>query len=152
MLNICNFTSKFIINIIQAMESKKCSECQEPLRGRIDQKFCSDLCRNTFHNRANHENTFYVKQINIILKRNRKAIHDLIEKSGEETVKVHKNRLVDRGYNFTYQTHSYTTRKGTVYHFCYEYGFLPLEGDYYFLVKRLDEEKKASKEEEQKNI
>jgi hypothetical protein len=44
--------------------------------------------------------------------------------------------LLEKGFDFTYYTHTYKTQKGVVYFFCYEYGYLPLEKDFYFLVKR----------------
>ena len=61
------------------------------------------------------------------------ALEDLIP---EETAKITRDILVERGFNFHYLTNTYTNRKGMIYYFCYEFGYLPLENDWYFLVKR----------------
>ena len=34
-------------------EKKQCLECGNELMGRIDKKFCSDGCRNAYHNKVN---------------------------------------------------------------------------------------------------
>ena len=111
---------------------KKCSECGEKIVGRIDKKFCSDLCRNSFNNRLNSDSTNYVRNLNNILRKNRRILQELVP---EETAKASKHKLIEKGFSFKYYTHTYTTKKGTVYYYCYEYGYLPIEHDYYFLVK-----------------
>ncbi|MBK6731184.1 MAG: hypothetical protein IPG60_09545 [Bacteroidetes bacterium] len=111
---------------------KKCPECDEPIRGRIDKKFCSDMCRNAFNNRLKTDNSM-MRNINNILRKNRRIIAELIP---DETAKASRQKLMDRGFNFHYLTSTYTTKKGVTYYFCYEYGYLPLDNDYYFLVKR----------------
>jgi hypothetical protein len=115
---------------------KKCLECGDAFKGRIDKKFCSDLCRNAFNNKANSETSNFVRNVNNILRKNRKILENLVP---EETAKASKQKLVDKGFNFQYYTHTYTNKKGTAYYFCYEYGYLPIEGGYYFLVKRKEE-------------
>ena len=35
------------------MENKECLECGVLVKGRIDKKFCSDYCRNSFNNKVN---------------------------------------------------------------------------------------------------
>jgi len=115
------------------MESKKCPECGEGIRGRVDKKFCSDLCRNAYNNRQNSDSTNYVRNITNILRKNRRILSDFIT---NETAKTTKNKLIEKGFVFNYFTNTYTTKKGTTYYFCFEYGYLPLENDFYFLVKR----------------
>jgi hypothetical protein len=58
------------------------------------------------------------------------------ELNPEGKTKVPKERLSGKGFNFNYYTNTYLTKTGNQYFFCYEYGYLPLEGDYYALVKR----------------
>ena len=113
--------------------TKKCPDCGEPIKGRTDKKFCSDLCRDAFNNKLNSDTTNYVRNVNNILKRNWKILSEL---NPNETVKVHKDKLTEKGFNFHYYTNVYTTKKGAVYHFCYEQGYLPLDDGYYALVVR----------------
>ncbi len=120
------------------MESKKCAECGDVIKGRIDKKFCSDLCRNTHNNRQNSDTTNYVRNVTNILRKNRRILSALIT---DETAKTTKNKLIEKGFVFNYFTNTYVTRKGTTYYFCFEYGYLPLDNDFYFLVKRNEENK-----------
>jgi len=43
------------------------------------------------------------------------------------------------GFNFNYFTNTYTNKKGVTYFYCYEYGYLPLENNFYLIVKRREE-------------
>ena len=117
-----------------AME-RKCPECGEPIKGRTDKKFCSDLCRNNYNNKLNSDSTNLVRNINNTLRRNRRILQEL---NPEGKVKTHKSKLLEKGFDFSYYTNIYKTQKGTVYYFCYEYGYLPLDNDFYFLVLRKD--------------
>ncbi len=45
-------------------------------------------------------------------------------------------RLLDKGFDFEYITNLYTTKKGSTYFFVYDLGYLPLDNDYYMIVKR----------------
>ncbi|MBI2730214.1 MAG: hypothetical protein HYX40_05595 [Sphingobacteriales bacterium] len=114
---------------------KTCLECGKIIKGRVDKKFCDDWCRNAYNNKLNSDNTTYVRNVNNILRKNRRIIQELIP-AGAETAKASKAKLHQKGFSFTYFTNTYTNKKGATYFFCYEYGYLPIEGDYYFLVKR----------------
>lgn len=118
------------------MSDKLCLECGETLLGRADKKFCSDQCRNTFNNRMNSDSTNLVRNINNQLRKNRRILTEL---NPEGKTKIHKDKLLTKGFSFRYITHSYTTQKGTTYFFIYDQGYLALEDGYYFLVvdKRL---------------
>jgi hypothetical protein len=121
------------------MEKRKCLECNEEFSGRIDKKFCSDMCRNAYNNKLNSDNTNLVRNINNILRKNRRVLELL---NHQEKTKVHKKKLLEKGFDFNYFTSIYKTQKGSVYYFCYEQGYLPLDHDFYFLVinKRVHEE------------
>jgi len=121
------------------MEKRKCAECNEPIVGRSDKKFCSDQCRNLYNNRLNSDSTNLVRNINNILRKNRRILQHL---NPTDKAKVHKDKMLEKGFNFNYFTSIYKTQKGATYHFCYEYGYLQLDDGYYFLVinKRLKEE------------
>ena len=115
------------------MEKRTCIECDEAFNGRADKKFCSDLCRNSYNNKLNSDSNNLVRNVNNILRKNRRIMEDLLP---EETAKVSQQKLNDKGFNFSYYTNTTTTKTGKTYTFCYEYGYLPIEGNYYLLVKR----------------
>lgn len=117
------------------MEKRYCAECGEELKGRVDKKFCTDQCRNAFNNKLNSDSNNFVRNVNNILRKNRRIIEDLIPLP-EGKAKVSRNKLVEKGYNFNYFTNLYTTKTGNQYKFCYEFGILELDGGFVALVKR----------------
>jgi hypothetical protein len=94
------------------------------------------MCRNAFNNKINSDSNNYVRNINNTLRRNRRILEESLE--GEKTT-VPKQKLVDRGFNFSYYTNQNTTRNNHTYKFCYEYGYLGLDNDVILIVKRKSE-------------
>ncbi len=125
------------------IRKKVCKECGEPLVGRTDKRFCSDACRNLFHYHANNAPINYVRNVVNILKRNRRVLSEL-NKSQDGKVKVHREKMVERGYNFLYHTNIYRTKAGNTYVFCFEHGFLELSESWFMLVRRDEYLERAS--------
>jgi hypothetical protein len=117
------------------MEERYCLDCAEVLRGRADKKFCNDQCRNNFNNQLNSNSSNLVRKINNILRRNRRILEELTPSGKNKTT---QKKMAAKGYNFDYHTRTYQTQNGKTYHFCYEYGYLPLDADEVLLVKRED--------------
>lgn len=118
---------------------KNCPECGEKIIGRADKKFCSDQCRNTYNNRLNSDASNTVRNINNILRKNRRVLQELNKQSGKTMVA--KDTLLSKGFNFTYHTHTYTTKRRDIYQFCYEQGYLYLEDKelYLLVTNKVDE-------------
>jgi len=114
-----------------SLSERSCLECGEPFKGRIDKKFCSDVCRIAFNNRLNSDDTSYVRSINSILRKNRRILMSM-NPTGKNKVSFHK--LQSRGFDFNYFTSIYKTREGSQYYYCYEHGYLPIENDCFLLV------------------
>lgn len=114
-----------------SQSSRSCLECGEPFRGRIDKKFCSDTCRIAFNNRLNSNDTSYVRNVNSILRKNRRILMSM-NPTGKNKVSYEKLRA--RGFDFNYFTSTYKTREGAQYYYCYEHGYLPIEKDWFLLV------------------
>ncbi|QQT25868.1 hypothetical protein [Sphingobacterium spiritivorum] len=113
---------------------KVCIECNNPLKGRSDKRFCDDGCRNNYNNRLNSDQTAFVRSINTILRKNRKILMDTL--GANNKVKVNKTDLNDMGFQFDFFTHQYITTAGKVYYFIYEFGYLSLVQDQYLLVRK----------------
>ena len=123
------------------MTVRNCLACNRPIKGRIDKKFCDDSCRNNYNNQLNRDATPVVRNINNILRKNRRILVDLLE-SCEKPVKViDKHKLLEEGFRFDYFTERYTNEKAEEYYYCYDYGYRKLEGEKYMAVK--DTRKKA---------
>lgn len=118
-------------------EPKYCISCDKPVKGRTDKKFCDDYCRNNYNNQLKSGVSNLVRNINNALSKNRRILEDLL--GAEEMTKASKEKLIQRGFLFKYITHLYNNKKGNTYYFCYELGYLPLENDWFLIVKRKEE-------------
>jgi len=114
------------------MEERYCLACQEVLIGRADKKFCDDQCRNNYNNKLNANSINIVRSINYTLRKNRRILASL---APEGKKKFKKAKLLSSGYDLKYHTHTYQTKEGAVYYFCYEYGYLEVEDNLVLIVK-----------------
>ncbi|WP_095074581.1 hypothetical protein [Tenacibaculum jejuense] len=114
------------------MEKRNCLECGAPLKGRADQKFCSDYCRNSYNNRVDKDTKNLIRNINNRLKKNYKVLSDLNTKG---KTKVSRTKLYDKGFDFKLFTSLYQTKTGNIYYYVYNQGYLELENELYLLVK-----------------
>ncbi|MDA8693328.1 type I-A CRISPR-associated protein Cas5a [Saprospiraceae bacterium] len=111
----------------------KCLTCQTKITGRADKKFCDSECRTAFHNKQNSFQNNFIKNVNNILKKNRRILMQLNPNGKSKTT---KEELLDLGFKFSYFTNEYVTKAGKIYHFVYEQGYIELEDDKYALVIR----------------
>ena len=112
---------------------KKCLECGEPFNGRVDKKFCSDYCRNSFNNKVNKESKNLIRNINNRLRKN----HHLLAKINTTgKTKVTRRKLLDGNFDFSFFTSIYTTKTGNTYYYIYDQGYLALENDTYLLIRK----------------
>lgn len=114
-------------------KSKKCIECGADMKGRSDKRYCSDSCRSSYHNRMNSDTSNFVRNVNNILRKNRRILE---ENNPKGKAKISREKLLEQGFKFTYFTNEYVTKSGNVYHFCYEQGYIELEDDMVALVVR----------------
>ena len=112
---------------------RKCLECEDEFIGRLDKKFCSDQCRSSFNNRLNSDATNFIRNVNNILRKNRRILTEL---NPDGKARVHRDRLLELGFRFSYFTNEYVTRSGNAYRFCYDQGYLELDNDFFALVVR----------------
>ena len=110
---------------------KVCLECGEKIIGRADKKFCSDQCRISYNNKLNSDETNYVRNVNNILRKNRRI---LMELNTTGKTRVSREKMNEKGFDFSYFTSTYTTKEGSLYKYCYEQGYLEVDKNYYLLV------------------
>lgn len=102
-----------------------CKYCNEKLVGRTDKKYCNTHCKSAhqYQLAKNQPQRFY----NIVdnqLKQNRKILK-VFNRGGKVTVRA---KLLDEmGFNPNFFTHYWKNKKGEIYLFVYEYGFLTLK-------------------------
>jgi predicted nucleic acid-binding Zn ribbon protein len=114
---------------------RKCLECGEKIIGRADKKFCSDQCRISYNNRLNSDETNYVRNVNNILRKNRRVLMDL-NITGK--TRVSREKLSEKGFDFNFYTSTYTTKEGAQYFYCYDQGYLSVDRGFYLLVVKKD--------------
>jgi hypothetical protein len=114
------------------MENKTCLECNEIIKGRSDKKFCSDYCRNAYNNRVNKDSKNLIRNTNNRLRKNYKILTEL-NSSGK--TKVTRTKLLNNNFDFNLFTSIYTTKTKNTYFYVYDQGYLPLDNDYFLLVK-----------------
>lgn len=112
---------------------KECLECGDKIVGRIDKKFCSDGCRNAYNNRVNKDSKNLIRNTNNRLRKNYRILETL---NPDQKTKTSRAKLIEAGFDFNYFTSTYITKAGTIYYFVYDQGYLPLDNDFYALVKR----------------
>ena len=116
------------------IERKTCLNCDKSIQGRADKKFCDDYCRNNYNNQLKAYTNNMIRNINNALRKNRRILEALLPVN-EDTARITKQHVLDKGFNFSYLTHTYTNKKGNTYFFCYDYGYLELEGEWLLVVR-----------------
>ena len=117
------------------VDQRTCSECDRPLFGRTDKKFCSDGCRNAYNNRVNSDATNFVRNVNNSLRKNRRL---LVELNGKEHAEIHRDKLLKQGFDFDYYTSTRKTANGQVYYYCYDQGYELLPNGIVSLVEKMN--------------
>ena len=112
-----------------------CPECGDKIIGRSDKKFCSDHCRNSYNNRKNKDSAKLLRDVNSILLKNHRILKDLFE---EGVLKIHRDKLLLKGFNFDFFTNMQTSKENGVCYYCYDHGVSKNEDSLYIVIKRED--------------
>lgn len=106
------------------MEKKRCQFCQQFIVGRNDKKFCDDHCRSAFNNKLNSFEYRQMKNVNAVLKRNRKILAELYETKNKEATTIFERKIQELGFVFNFHTHIETLEGGITCICCYDYGYV----------------------------
>ncbi len=131
-LKLLNYNKIVQLENFPAM-SKKCLRCKEPIFGRIDKRFCSDYCRNQYHNSLKSSESMYFRRVNYILRRNRRI---LLESFHEGQELVCYQNLLNRGFDYTYITNYHINDNGSASYYCYDIGYTYFSYQKIHLLKR----------------
>lgn len=113
---------------------KLCQNCSKPLKGRADKKFCDENCRNQYNNTLNSDTNAEMRQIQNILRKNRRILQDVLGEN--DKLKTSLKKLTDKGFLPDYLTHLYNTKSGSQYRYSFEYGIMQLEEGMVLIVKK----------------
>lgn len=113
----------------------KCKICNIKIVGRSDKKFCSLSCKNYYHINLRRVTNVAVKNIDIILHRNRSILLEVIGKNRVQ-IKVSRMILEKKKFNFKYQTHFHINSKNKMYHYVYDFAWMEFSDDEVLIVRR----------------
>jgi len=100
----------------------KCLNCNKTLIGRADKKYCDVYCKSAFqYKNALINPATRFQWVQNQLKLNRRILKKY-NKAGK--VVIRKSVLVEEGFNPQYFTNYWKNKKGDIYWFVFEYGFL----------------------------
>lgn len=115
-------------------EARNCPACGKTVKGRADKKFCDDSCRNNYNNQLNSDAVNHVRNINNILRRNRRILEETMEGVEKATARS-KAELAKKGYRFDFFTGIFVNKDKETYYYCYEYGFKEVDHDKCIIVR-----------------
>lgn len=100
---------------------KKCLHCKKVLKGRADKQFCDITCKNAYHNADLADGEKVYKRVLKILRTNRKILKEVLgEKS---SIDIEMDKLVAKGFDSDYLTHSKESAPGKRYYYSFDYGY-----------------------------
>ncbi len=79
-----------------------CRECGTGFRGRADKKFCSDHCRNAYHNEKNRVRNNLLRTVNNRLRRNYRILARVLETGSGG--RIPRSDLREAGFDFRFIT------------------------------------------------
>lgn len=103
-----------------------CIHCKKEITGRSDKIYCDAYCKSAYHyeKRKLEEKFTFFKKVDHQLKTNRKILK-FFNVEGYSTVR--KETLLEKGFHPKFFTHYWKNKKGDVYLFCYDFGFLSIK-------------------------
>lgn len=105
-------------------DKNTCLQCDKPITGRIDKKFCDDQCRNSYNNQNKRADEKLIQEVNRLIRRNRRILKSLCP-IGKATVR--KDVLDALGYDYRYFSNIYKSSQNQVYYINYDYAFSPIK-------------------------
>jgi len=99
-----------------------CIECGKALIGRSDKKFCSEMCRNSFHNKRNRGESV-IQVTNRILLKNYRILHGFLAGNEREITII---RAKSEGFDFNLFTSVEFSASGEPCFYCYDTGYVIL--------------------------
>jgi hypothetical protein len=115
------------------MNKRKCLECKKVIFGRADKKFCGDMCRSSYHNQNIQNGKSTVKNINSVLRNNRKIILHLMKNIPE--LEVSELTLKELGFKFDFCTNVQMSKNAIPCINCYEFSYYKTENKTYRILR-----------------
>lgn len=115
-------------------ETRRCHECETIIHGRSDKRFCSDYCRNTFHNRENRGANQIRNQVHRKLRKNRRILQEVLCDKVRRIIP--RERLLYYGFYLGYITEITRARNEKNIFFVYEFGYRFMENGKVLVIRK----------------
>lgn len=116
---------------------KVCPQCQSPIHGRADKKFCNDACRSAHNNIKYADYNSHVRKVNQRLRSNHRVLDELLTLQSETWVS--EAQLLNAGFQFQFYTHVYLHPDGALFKMVYDYCYAAMEHSTYYVCRKLPE-------------
>ena len=130
-----------MVTIVKNRKREKCLECGDPIQyGRIDKKFCSDRCKNKWHNRESGKFLKIHSKVVHTLDKNYKILSHCIEKG---LTSIDLRDMIQWGFNPEFVTGVHKARM-KLENRCYDIKYLRSDNRIYHLERvpfSLDDDK-----------
>jgi hypothetical protein len=113
----------------------KCKICSNIISGRSDKKFCSVFCKNYYHTNLRRATAIAVRQIDIVLHRNRSILLEIMGKNKIQ-LKIGRIELDKKKFNFKYHTHFQVNSAGKTYFYVYDFARMEFSNDEVLIVRK----------------
>ena len=115
-----------------------CLHCNSSFNGRLDKKFCSNDCKNSFNYNKRKKTKSEVKTIDNFLHRNREILEVLM--GNYKKMMIHKINLERAGFRFEYMTGIYHNKENKRFHYVYDYAWAEFTNQEVMLVKKSEKQ------------
>jgi len=113
----------------------KCKICSKEVSDRTDKKFCSIKCKNYYHINLRKVTHKAVKQVDVILHRNRSILLEILGKNKVQ-LKVERIILDKKKFNFKYHTHFQVNSAGKMYLYVYDFAWMEFSDNEVMIVRK----------------
>ncbi|MEX2484790.1 MAG: hypothetical protein WED10_09525 [Brumimicrobium sp.] len=103
------------------MKTKECNYCGSEFKGRANKKFCSNSCKNSFHNEEYRTTNSAIFKLDKKLHKNRAVLKDMYQVYRSSPIPL--SILQARGFELKYHTHNFNAPSGEKYTMVYDYGY-----------------------------
>lgn len=103
------------------MKTKDCISCGSAFEGRLNKKFCSSNCKNSYHNENYRNQNGVLYKLDKILHKNRAVLMDMYTVYRSSPISL--DILKARGFHPNYHTHIFNSPVGEKYTMIYDVGF-----------------------------
>jgi len=112
-----------------------CKICKEKIIGRSDKMFCSIKCKNYYHANLRRVTKKAVKEIDIILHRNRSILLEMLGKNRKQ-IKIKRILLEKKKFRFKYHTHLHINKHNKTFYYVYDLAWKEFSDDEVLIKRR----------------